>query len=202
MKFDNLIKLKNDLLKVEPDGTYKHFASEELLRFISIGGTVLESFPNVQTCINERMLSHIYLRSILENFFWLLYIFDGNDQNQWAVRYDEYVNSFKKEYVKLYNESQLPYKSELVAPDSSWQGITNTKDTKSMLAAVRNIHGDRLDYLYFTYRVTSFDVHGKTLSSLAEASFSKKINFPVLKPKNIMDIIANEYWSIWQKITQ
>jgi hypothetical protein len=62
-----------------------------------------------------------------------------------------------------------------------------------MLAQVRNDYGDRVNYLYFVYRVASFDTHGRSLGTIAEDVFGKKCNFPVLKIKEAFEFVANQY---------
>jgi hypothetical protein len=118
-------------------------------------------------------------------------------------RFNELLNSFKKDYAKLFNEPELPYKSELESPISeNWSSLTSALDMKSMLAKVKNIHGQKLDYIYFIYRVSSFDTHGNSLNSLFEASFQKKCNFPFIQLDSILEVISSEYLLIWEKINQ
>jgi len=179
---------------------YKNFAVAEFRRFYSIGGTILANFHNTQTSIDERIFTHILLRSVLENFFWLIYIFDGPDEAVWSSRFDEYMNGFKREYSKLYNDPGLPRKCELEPADPGWSALPGPLDVRSLLAAVKTIRGERLDYLYFTYRITSFDTHGKTLQTLFTSAFNKDCNFPVLKPKETIEIIADSYVVIWKQI--
>ena len=62
-----------------------------------------------------------------------------------------------------------------------------------MLAQVRNTFGTRLDYLYFIYRIGSFDTHGNSLNSLFEAAFAKTCNFPFLQIAPVIELIAGLY---------
>jgi len=55
--------------------------------------------------------------------------------------------------------------------------------------------------MYFLYRITSFDTHGKSMRSLFVEAFGKDCHFPFLKIAEPIDLIANEYLEIWQKIT-
>lgn len=66
-------------------------------------------------------------------------------------------------------------------------------DVNSLLAQVRNDHGDRLNYLYFIYRVTSFDTHGKNLDAIFQEAFGKQANFPVLDIGYAVQLVANQY---------
>lgn len=176
------------------------FAIDEFQRFHSIAGTVVASFKNVKTSLDERRITHILMRSLLESYFWLLYIFYENNPSSWDSRFDEYMGKFKQEYLKMYNEPMLPNKNKIEPPDASWSGIKKPKDTRSILAQLHNDMGDKLDYLYFLYRVSSFDTHGISLQSLFRAAFRKDCDFPFIEIEKAVDLIANQYLVIWQKI--
>lgn len=176
------------------------FALNEFLRFYSIAGSILENFKDVETNIDQRIFTHILLRSLLENYFWILYIFYDGSQSDWTTRFTPYLERFQNDYWKLYGEPNLPNKHTMEAPDPSWATRKPLLDINSVLAQLRNDHGNRLDYLYFLYRITSFDTHGRSLQSLFESSFGKTCNFPYLKIENAIDLIANEYLIIWNKI--
>lgn len=184
--------------KYVPTSSVESYFVSEVLRFYSIAGTV-QNFPNPKQNIDSRIITHILARSLFENYFWLLYIF--NDPTTINQRFDELLNGFKIEYNKLYKEPLLlPYKDQLEAPDASWASLTKPKDINSMLASLKNDDGDRLKELYFIYRVTSFDTHGKSLKPLFDESFKKDCNFPVLDLEKAFDLIANHYLMIWQAI--
>src|SRR5208337_5171071 len=119
---------------------YKNFAVEEFKRFFSLGRTILESVLPEEERVGERLFSHILLRLIFENFFWLIYIFDGPDEALWLKRFNEYLDGFKGQYYKLYDEAALPHKSDLEAPDPTWRKL-RARDVKSALTAVKNIYG-------------------------------------------------------------
>lgn len=196
--FDKLKKLLPELKQSTPSTDHEKFYKDEVLRFYSIGGTIEASFKNIENCIDERIISHILIRSVIENFFRLLFIYE--DPNKAATNFDLVLNGFKKEYAKLLKEPELLFKDQLEPAESSWSSSSpplksyNLKDT---LARVRNVHGDKLDYLYFIYRISSFDTHGNSLNSLFEASFNKTCNFPVLKIDLILEIISDEYLVIY-----
>jgi hypothetical protein len=172
------------------------FFVQEVLRFHSIAGTMEQSFPNVSASVDERIMSHIWIRSLIENYFKLLYIYDDPVKAQ--ARFDECVRGFKIEYAKLYNDPWVPNKNQLEPADPSWRGLTKPMDLNSMIAAVMNVHGNRLSYLYFVYRISSFDTHGNSLEALFHASFNKSpCNFPVLKLEPVTELIANQYLAIW-----
>jgi len=197
--FDNLKALIPVIKNFTATVSHEAFYKDEVLRFHSIAGTIEDNFKNIPTCIDERILSHILFRSLIENFFKLMYVYD--DSSLISARFDELLNSFKKDYAKLFNEPALPYKSQLEPPlSTNWSSLPSALDMKSMLAQVRNIHGQRLDYIYFIYRVSSFDTHGNSLNSLFEVSFQKKCNFPFIQLDSILEIISSEYLSIWKKI--
>ena len=59
-------------------GGYLGFLGQEALRFHSIAGTLLEGFDfrlDETANNNERYLSHVLIRSLLESFFWIMYLF-------------------------------------------------------------------------------------------------------------------------------
>ncbi|TCD46808.1 DUF5677 domain-containing protein [Chlorobium sp. N1] len=193
--------LRSELQRIKqhaPASGAEKFFMSEALRFNSVAGTVLQSFPETQQDIDSRIITHILARSLFENYFWLLYIFD--DPSTVSNRFDELLNDFKSQYNKLYNEPLLPHKDKLELPDASWASLPRPKDINSMLAAIKNNYGDRCNYLYFVYRITSFDTHGKSLEPLFDESFNKNCNFPVLDLPKAFDLIANQYLVIWQTI--
>ena len=132
---DNFEKLKSELpaIKAISNGVGANvFYAQEVLRFCSIAGTLLESFNlDDSTSVDQRYFSHILSRSLLENYFWILYLFD--DPNHKNNRYDLLVNSFKKEYFKLMNEQMLPHKDKLEQADPTWSSIPRGLDVKSCL---------------------------------------------------------------------
>lgn len=167
------------------------FLGQEALRFHSIAGTLKENGMVANASDDERFISHILVRSLIENFFWLVYIFDNTATRQ--SRYDELVTSFKREYLRFYNE-KLPINSSLSPPDPNWARLQGGLDVKSMIAQVRNDHGQRLDPLYSIYRIASFDTHGKSLNNIIVSALGSAIpNFPVLDLESGFDLIANQY---------
>lgn len=174
-------------------GGVNGFFAQEILRFISISGTLLKSdfALDENAFIDERYLTHILVRSLLENYFAIIYLFDNHTES--SNRYETLKNSFKEDYRKLLNENHLPHKDELEPADQTWQDLGKLPNVNDMLAQVRNVHGDRLNYLYFVYRITSFDTHGRSLGTIFEGVFGKMCNFPVLKIKYAIELMANQY---------
>lgn len=167
------------------------FLGQEALRFHSIAGTLKENGMVANACVDERFFSHILARSLIENFFWLVYIFDNTSLRM--SRYDELITSFKREYFRFYNEN-LPINSSLAAPDPNWGQLQGGLDVKSMIAQVRNDQGQRLEPLYSIYRILSFDTHGKSLNNIIMSALGRAIpNFPVLDLESAFDLIANQY---------
>lgn len=199
-KFEN--EFQNlDNLKAGSD--CQKFAIGEFKRFRSVSGTILASFPDIHISIDQRTISHILIRSLLENYFWLLYIFDEDNKSSWDTKYQEYSNGFKREYEKFYNDQKtkiLPQRNSLEPADPSWASLPKSKSVDAMLASLRNDHGHRLDYLYFLYRLSSFDTHGKSLPAVFESVFGKQANFSFLKPDELFNLIANEYLIIIDKL--
>lgn len=178
-------------------GALCHFG-QEVMRFHSIAGTLLENMDLDQDSVNERYITHILARSVIEGFFWNAYIF-GSPATRKA-RYEEFVNSFKRDYLKLYNENIFPQKTSIEAADPSWKSLPPPLDVKSMLAQLQNDYGDKLDYLYWIYRVASFDTHGKNLNAVFEHVFGKQCNFPFLNLRFGFDLISNHYLVILKSL--
>ena len=70
----------------------------------------------------------------------------------------------------------------------------------SILTQMQNDYGDRLSYLYFVYRIASFDTHGNNMQSIAEDAFGQSCNFPVLKLEYAIDLVANQYLIVLQEM--
>lgn len=177
------------------------FFGQEVLRFHSIAGTLVEGcdFRLDESASNdERYFSHILVRSLLENYFWTIYLFD--DPAHASTRYDELKNSFKRDYVKLLNENHLPHKDQLESADPSWSNLPKGLDVNSMMAQSTNDYDDRLNYLYFVYRITSFDTHGKSLGAIVQDVIGKTRNFPVLKIGYAIELMANQYLVVLQEL--
>jgi hypothetical protein len=175
------------------------FFGQEALRFHSIAGTLKESGMVANASVDERFISHILARSLIESFFWLVYIFDNTALRK--SRYDELITSFKREYLRFYNEN-LPINSSLAAPDPNWVQLQGGLDVKSMIAQVRNDQGQRLDPLYSIYRILSFDTHGKSLNNIIMSALGSAIpNFPVLDLEYAFDLIANQYLFTLRELT-
>lgn len=197
-------QLKNNLetyRSLSSRGGHVGFFGQEVLRFHSIAGTLVEGcdFRLDESASNdERYFTHILVRSLLENCFWIIYLFD--DPSKSSVRYDELQNSFKRDYAKLLNENQLPHKDQLEPADPSWSSLPKALDVNSMLAQSTNDYGDRLSYLYFVYRITSFDTHGKSLAAIFQDVFGKICNFPVLKIGYAIELMANQYLVVLQEL--
>ena len=116
-RFDDFRTLYPTISQASFSEDYKNFAIEEFKRFHSIAGTILESILPEEERVGERLYSQILLRSLFENFFWLIYIFDDPDDAARHDRLNKYLNGFKNQYYKLHNEVALPHKSQLAAPD-------------------------------------------------------------------------------------
>jgi len=200
---DHFKILKDELPTIEKVATIggvNGFFGQEVLRFYSIAGTMLTNFDcskNSQD-INARYITHILARSLMENYFWLIYIFD--DTNQKNDRYQNMINSFKRDYQKLLNEPLLPNKGQLEPADSTWSSLRKAMDVNSIMAQITNDYGDRLNYLYFIYRISSFDTHGKNLENIMQETFGKAVNFPILDLSYAFDLMANQYLVTLQEL--
>ncbi len=167
------------------------FLGQEALRFHSIAGTLKANGMVGNSSDDERYISHILARSVIENFFWMVYIFDNSASRQ--SRYDNLVTSFKREYGRFYDE-KLYVNSHLAEPGEGWSQLQSGLDLRSMIAQVRDDHGNRHDQLYAIYRIASFDTHGKSLNNVIESALgvSSPI-FPTIDINRGFDLIANHY---------
>ncbi|MBS3021744.1 hypothetical protein DJFAAGMI_04520 [Comamonas sp. PE63] len=169
------------------------FFAQEVLRFHSLARTLLDSDFKLDesSTVDERYLTHVLSRSLLENCFTIIYLFDNPAET--SNRYEALKNSFKEDYRKLLNEPLLPRKSELEPADPAWRNLAGLPNVNDMLAQVKNVDGDRMNYLYFVYRIASFDTHGRSLGAIFESVFGKTCNFPVLKIKYAFELMADQY---------
>ena len=199
---DHFKILKDELPIIETlatTGGVNGFFGQEVLRFHSIAGTLLENFNCGKNAnINDRHITHILARSLIENYFWLIYIFD--DSNQKENRYQEVVNSFKRDYHKLINEKQLSHKKQLEPTNSTWANLPKPMDLNSIMAQIKNDYGNNLNYLYSIYRISSFDTHGKNLENITQETFGKVVNFPILDLNRAFDLMANQYLVTLQEL--
>lgn len=187
--------------------TQKHdetgFFLQEILRFLSIGGSLKSSGMNlgVTASVDERNLSHPLIRSLLENYFTIIWLYD--DERQTSARYDMVISKFAADYTKMWNEFTLdpafaPFLAGIgstLHPATSLKVTTGTcPDVRSMLQACTRPTGTHLTDLYVLYRISSFDVHGKSLATIIEKAFSlSPVNFPILDVDTALDQIATDY---------
>jgi hypothetical protein len=126
--------------------------------------------------------------------------FSRNTPASWTTRFNEYLDEFKDQYAKLYREPYLD-KQGMEPPNPEWANFKRPLNIKSKLEQMKNDNGNRLSYLYFAYRVTSFDTHGKSSKSLFQSAFGKECNFPYLRIEKVLNLIANEYLIIFSKFS-
>lgn len=174
------------------------YFAQEALRFYSIAGSLKESDLLRNAFAGDRQISHILGRSLLEGFFWLVYIFDNPAHRQ--TRFGEKLTSFKREYGKFWNEKIVPGKTQMEPADPAWAALPRAMDVNSMLAQVKNDHDNNLSFLYMIYRVASFDTHGNSMDALFQSVFGKPCNFSALDFVYGFDLIANHYLVILQEL--
>ncbi|RXK88304.1 hypothetical protein EST62_03555 [Chlorobaculum sp. 24CR] len=196
-KLKEIVAKKEEIYSFTSTVSHECFLKEEVLRFISIAGTIANSFPNVATSIDERILSHIMLRSVIENYIKIRYIF--HDSSKTANRFDEILNSFRDEYSKLFNDIHSAYRSEIETPIIGWKTRPKAPNLKDMLSIIKDDLGESLDKSYFIYRIGSFDTHGNSLNALFNAVFDKDCNFPYLEIFSIIEHIADYYLSLFKR---
>jgi hypothetical protein len=178
-------------------GAVGYFA-QEALRFYSIAGSLIDNNMLGNTTVEERQFTHILGRSLMEGFFWLVYIFD--DPAQRAARYQEKVEAFQREYGRFWNEPHVPERPQLEPAGAAWAGLPSPRDINTLLTQVVNDHGTRLNYLYLLYRIASFDTHGNSMNNLFQSAFGRAANFATLNFTYGFDLIANHYLVILQEL--
>lgn len=207
----NHTKLNSEIDNIKnysPKSDAEKFFIQEVLRFHSISNTLLRiDIDLTKSCsVDERYFSHTLIRTLLENFFVIMYIFDDN--NYINDRYDELKSSFKSDYQKLMTSLAVePWVTTLnnnslqfEPADPSWKSQKGLPNVHDILTKITNSQGDELNYLYVTYRVSSFDTHGRSLNALFNSVFQKQCNFPVLNIEYAFELIASEYLSTLQTI--
>lgn len=208
--YDQFEQERQNLKSLEQRNDELGFFSQECSRFYTISKTLKMSGMDLGiTCPPDvRYMTHPLIRSLLENFAAIIYIFD--DLVNASSRYEIIKNKFKIDYNKLINGFQAPpwdtiittQNLQLEPSNTNWSTIPKPLDVNSMLAAVRNNYGNRLDYLYMAYRISSFDTHGRSLETIFNSVFNKKCNFPVLNVDYVFELIASEYLAILNKLKQ
>jgi hypothetical protein len=194
-RLDELKAASSDIVSWSPGPRHQQYIRQETLRFITLAECIMGSGLAGQNLSYEhRTISHILIRSLLENFFKILYV--NEDPNQTVVRFNELVDDFADEYRKMYNDQLLPDKGLLEQPPHSGIRTTRRLDLNSKLAQIVNSHGQKYMYLYLVYRISSFDTHGNTLSILGETLFQKPFNFPVLTISKAIELIADYYYCL------
>lgn len=180
------------------DGVIGYY-SQECLRFFSIASSLRESSLLENKTAADRQISHILGRSLLEGFFWIIYIFEN--QATRAERFEEKLNGFRRQYGKYWNENILPGRDEMEPAQEGWSNLEAPQlDLNSMLMRLRNENGDGLNYLYFLYRVSSFDTHGNSMDALFRSAFGKSCNFTALDFEFGFGLIARHYLQILHRL--
>ena len=105
--FAEFQKLLNNIDEQKIDSSVGRYTYQEMLRFHSIAGTILENFKDVANSIDQRNITHPLLRSLLEGWIWIAYIHRKNDENSKQSGFKELMNGFKIEYQKLLNDKNL-----------------------------------------------------------------------------------------------
>lgn len=182
------------------------FLGQEILRFNSIAGTLINSFKlDVHASIDERYITHPLIRSLLENYFKIIYIFDDSELE--GERFEKAVNGFKIDYLKLINDLKQvawdvfmrEYEASLQSPNDDWNNLPKLNNINDILTALKNEAGDKLQYLYSIYRITSFDVHGNSLKIFFDKAFGTQCDFLILDIRYVINLIASSYIELLNK---
>ncbi|HGN0092961.1 TPA: DUF5677 domain-containing protein [Morganella morganii] len=184
------------------------FFIQECLRFHTISKSLKYSGLDLSIAspTDTRYITHTLTRSLLENFIAIIYIFDNQTDVQ--NRYNMLLNSFKEDYRKLMNSLQSAPWSNVITSNNlvlqpcntNWSTTPKLLNVESMLSNVKNDYGDRLNYLYVVYRISSFDTHGRSLEAIFNAVFGQKCNFPILDIDYTFELIASEYLALLKRL--
>jgi hypothetical protein len=190
-------------LGLDKETQYLRFFVDEMDIFHSLSGTIYEYLKNNETTIDTDSFKHfIYpvIRRLLEKCFTILYIFE--DKSKCVQRYESYLKYIEGEYNKMYADLEkydypvqgLP--KDLHAHDSASIFMQNINDR---LTQLKNDNFDskgnqyRLNYLYGAYRVLSFYAHGNISLAIMHDISPDNNNFSVIKPENILQLLASTY---------
>jgi len=195
LKFEKLIKI---LEKKDISCPIKHFTQQEMIRFYSISGTIINSFRCEGISISERHIVHPLLRTLLEGWIWIAYIFWKGTEEEKQKHYGELLNAFKTEYHKLLGEKNLPYREDLpeIPKGECWKKLCRHRNMRDMLIFLENNLGNHLGDLYFAYRVMSFDTHARASEALFSEAFGKDCSFHYIKADRIIDLISDYYLKV------
>ena len=197
-QFDQFSNEVPKLLALTPTHPHEGYARDEFLRFVTIAGTLRTSFPVPIGASDERAISHVLIRSLLESFFWVRYIFESQNLVDRQTRFQRQLDEFQRQYAKMHNDPHLPYKNQIPAPQPNWINHPTAPDAASILRMQKNITGQRLDSLYFTYGVSSFDTHGRAAPELFAQSFGQaNPQFHFLQIEPAIETAADMYIAIW-----
>lgn len=211
VKYMSLTKLhgrKSQILAFPQKQDVTGFFLQDLLKFLSVAGTLKDPGNGLNlgfsAAVDERYLTHPILRVLLENYFLCLWLFD--DLGQSSSRYDKVLGKFADDYRKLWNEitadpafTGFMAGAGSVLPDAASLRLAqgSLPDVRSMLSTVKGLNGTRSTDLYVLYRITSFDVHGRSLASMIETAFSQTgLHFPILDVSTAIDQMSVDYETI------
>ncbi|MCH7340307.1 DUF5677 domain-containing protein [Acinetobacter higginsii] len=207
--FELLEEQKSSAEELSAQTNAKGLLGQEILRFTSIAGTLLKSSFRLDktSSIDERYFTHPLIRSLLENFFKIIYIFDTSELE--SQRFEQAVNSFKEEYRKLFKDLSKEawnskfmdeYRDKLNPAKDEWNNLQKLINPNDFLLQLNNIDGENLQYLYVLYRITSFDIHGNSLKVFFDSSFNSHSSFVILDIRKTLNVIASEYLGLLKKI--
>ena len=202
--FNALLTYKDTIESLAQKEGVDAFFAQEVLRFILIVGSLKASCRlSDNENINQRNFTHILGRTLLENFFYLMYIYDNEEEKEERYK-KQIINPFKKDYLKLTKDFTLNSTNLLDNMDKAkeeWSNLGNGLNIHDILTQVSHDNSYyKMNYLYFTYRITSFYVHGKSLDAVFHSTFGREnSNFIVLDFEKIFDYISNYYLHILLK---
>jgi hypothetical protein len=179
----------------------RKYLLEEIVIFRSLSQCIKESDPEAnQHHIEYRNTFYPTIRRLLESFWRINYIFDDNKEvpNRW----NNYTRQIKIEYSKMWRDikEQDDKFGNLDIKDLPKEMLPSTEKNDPIFGSIRNVmdkclnvHGDKLSYLYFCYRILSFYTHGNINKAILDEISPKNNNFTIINIHKVLCMMANHY---------
>ncbi|MDR2580519.1 MAG: hypothetical protein LBC85_05945 [Fibromonadaceae bacterium] len=185
----------------------RKYLLEEMLIFHSSSQSIKESDPKAnQHHIEYRNTCYPIIRRLFESFWRIYYIFD--DDKEILNRWNNYTRQVKIEYSKMWRDIKEQDRKfggfNPLLKNLPVEMLPSTEKDDPIFGSIRNVmdkclnvHGDKLSYLYFSYRILSFYTHGNINKAILDEISPNNNNFAIIKIHEILCMMANYYnWLI------
>lgn len=209
---------------------YKGFILEEMLSFHSVMGTLLQSYKEYGTDDEFKEIFQPNLRRILENFFIINWILQGNSEDEKEKRFDRKVNDFKNNHYKILenlagieNNSSISASEKQSAIDAkcdeleldnipsgeTWSGLQGSQNIASIARSIQsgiwpNTTQNKEKYaeMYVLYQIGSLFSHGNMSRIVSQKAFNTdEPKYTPLKYEEVANFVASFYLSVYQEIS-